>query len=145
MNLSKLISSYPSWNVCLTISGGIEVTCDVFRDLVSFVQFKKVWKHPWRRVTFSKSTTPPWVFFPFFKLCKVYQIVQSIKINSLKFACLIIFMDNEKTKIIEIQCTFLKFWKKKIIRPAGNYMYKVNNRNTRTRAIGFALISLLLT
>ena len=113
MNLSKLISSYPSWNVCLTISGGIEVTCDVFRDLVSFVQFKKVWKHPWRRVTFSKSTTPPWVFFPFFKLCKVYQIVQSIKINSLKFACLIIFMDNEKTKIIEIQCTFLKFWKKK--------------------------------
>ena len=84
------------------ILGGIEINCDVFRDLVSFVQFR-------RRASFSKSTTPPWLFFLLFKLCKVYQIVQSIKINSLKFACLIIFMDNEKTKIIEIQCTFLKF------------------------------------
>ena len=103
----KIINSYPSWNVCLMILGGIEINCDVFRDLVSFVQFR-------RRASFSKSTTPPWLFFLLFELCKVYQIVQSIKINSLKFACLIIFMDNEKTKIIEIQCTFLKFWKKKL-------------------------------
>ena len=29
-------------------------------------------------VTFSKSITPPWVFFTFFKLCRWYQIMQSI-------------------------------------------------------------------
>ena len=28
--------------------------CDVLRDLVPFVQFKKREKHPWRAVTFSK-------------------------------------------------------------------------------------------
>ena len=28
--------------------------CDVLRDLVPFVQFKKREKHPWRSVTFSK-------------------------------------------------------------------------------------------
>ena len=28
--------------------------CDALRDLVSFVQFKKREKHPWRSVTFSK-------------------------------------------------------------------------------------------
>ena len=28
--------------------------CDVLRDLVPFVQFKKREKHPWRRVNFSK-------------------------------------------------------------------------------------------
>ena len=34
--------------------------CDVLRDLVAFVQFKKREKHPWRSVTFStKTNTPP--------------------------------------------------------------------------------------
>ena len=28
--------------------------CDVLRDLVLFVQFKKCEKHTWRSVTFSK-------------------------------------------------------------------------------------------
>ena len=28
--------------------------CDILRDLVTFVQFKKREKHPWRTVTFSK-------------------------------------------------------------------------------------------
>ena len=28
--------------------------CDVLRDLVPFVQFKKREKHPWRSVTFSE-------------------------------------------------------------------------------------------
>ena len=27
---------------------------DALRDLVSFVPFKKTWKHPWRTATFSK-------------------------------------------------------------------------------------------
>ena len=29
---------------------------DVLRDLVPFVQFKKLEKHPWKSVTFSKVT-----------------------------------------------------------------------------------------
>ena len=29
--------------------------CDVLRDLVPFVQFKKREKHPWRSVTFGKD------------------------------------------------------------------------------------------
>ena len=44
--------------------------------------FKNVKKHPWRSVTFStKSNTPPWVFFMFFKLHKWYQIAQLIIIT----------------------------------------------------------------
>ena len=31
--------------------------CDVLRDLVSFVQFKKREKHPWRSVTFRLKVT----------------------------------------------------------------------------------------
>ena len=52
------------------------------------VQFYKSENHSWRNVTlklqpeacnFTKSNTPPWVFFTFFKLYKLYQMVQSIK------------------------------------------------------------------
>ena len=50
---------------------------DALRDLVPFVQFKKREKHPWRSVTFTKSSTPPWVFFTFLKLYKWYQIAQN--------------------------------------------------------------------
>ena len=32
----------------------VRIICDALRDLLSFVQFKKREKHPWRRVTFSK-------------------------------------------------------------------------------------------
>ena len=57
----------------------IDLDSDVLRDLVPFVQFKKREKHPWRSVTFStKSNTPSWVFFTFFKLYKWYQIAQNI-------------------------------------------------------------------
>ena len=49
--------------------------CDGLCDLVQFVQFKKLEKHPLRSVTFSN--TPPLGFFTFFKLQK-YQIAQSI-------------------------------------------------------------------
>ena len=35
--------------------------CDVLRDLVPFLQFKKRKKHSWKSVN-----TPPWVFFMFF-------------------------------------------------------------------------------
>ena len=41
-------------------------SCNVLRDLVSFVQFKK--REAWN---LTKSNTPPWVFF---ELYKWYQI-----------------------------------------------------------------------
>ena len=59
-------------------------------DLAPFVEFKKKREeHPYRSVTFtskvvglvcnfSKSNTPPWVFFTFFKLYKWYQTAQHI-------------------------------------------------------------------
>ena len=67
------------------------IKCVVLRDLVPFVQFKKLEKHPWRSVTFSKacnftkSNSPLWVFFTFLKLFKWYQIAQSITCIQLKF------------------------------------------------------------
>ena len=62
--------------------------CDSFRDSVPFTQFKKREKHLWRSklqslaCNFTKSNTPPWVFFMFFKLHKCYQIVQSVSYNT---------------------------------------------------------------
>ena len=66
-----------------------ENICDALRGLVSFVQFKKREKHPWRSVdlamlqaeacNFTKINTPSWVFFTFFKLYKCYQITQRTK------------------------------------------------------------------
>ena len=64
-----------------------QLTCDVLRDLVPFVLYKKREKHPWRSVNFSskvadfslqltKINTPQWVFFTFFILYKWYQIAQ---------------------------------------------------------------------
>ena len=56
--------------------------------------FKQCEKHPWRSVTFSKvagdcntpkCNTPPWVFFTFFKLCKWYQIAQTVSYIQLLF------------------------------------------------------------
>ena len=55
-----------------------EFTCDALRNLVPFGQFKKRKKRPWRSVTFTKSNTPPWVFFTCFELYKWYQIAQLI-------------------------------------------------------------------
>ena len=54
------------------------IKCDVLRNLVQFLRFKKREKHAWRSVTFGKSNTPSWMFFTFFKLYKWYQIPQRI-------------------------------------------------------------------
>ena len=43
----------------------------MLRDLAPFVQVKKLEKHSWRSVTFSKAKA-------FFKLYKWYQIAQNI-------------------------------------------------------------------
>ena len=70
-------------------------TCDVLRNLVTLVQFKKREKQLWRCVIFGKiaglafsvteSNTPPWVFFTFFKFWKWYQTTQRITL-SFKFS-----------------------------------------------------------
>ena len=54
--------------------------CVILRDLVPSLQFKKHEKHPWKSITFrkTKSNTPTWVFFTFFKMYKWYQIAQQI-------------------------------------------------------------------
>ena len=64
---------------------------NALRDLVSFVQFKKREKHPWRTVTFknTKSNTPPWEFFKFFKLHKWYQIEQCTAYSVSSTSCLL--------------------------------------------------------
>ena len=74
----------PNWTFIRLSCNVLKFMCDVLRDLVSFVQFKKREKHPWRSATFSKachftkSNTPLWVFFTIFKLYTWYQITQSI-------------------------------------------------------------------
>ena len=60
-------------------------SCEALRDLVLFVQFGKLEKHPWKSVNFSKLAgckinTPLWVFFMFFKLCKWYQMAQRVTV-----------------------------------------------------------------
>ena len=70
------------------------------RDLVPFAQFKKREKHPWRRVIFSnftKSNTPPWVFFTLFNLHKWYQIAQRIT-NDKRLTA---HLNEQITKVIE--------------------------------------------
>ena len=46
--------------------------CDILHNLVTFAQFKKREKRPWR------SVTPPSTIFTFFKLQKWYEITQNI-------------------------------------------------------------------
>ena len=53
------------------------MTCDVLRDLVPFVQFKKR-----EACNFTKSNTSLWMFFTFFKLCKRCPIAQKSHIET---------------------------------------------------------------
>ena len=89
-NYCKNVTSIPSltWTLALhcylLFFLGWKEMWDALRDLVPFVQFKKRENYLWRRATFSKSwnvtksNTPPWEFFAFFKLYKWYHIAQSI-------------------------------------------------------------------
>ena len=74
------------WNVYLMFL--VAAHCDALHDLAPFVQFKNVKNtdggvlllvkvHP-EACNFTKSNTPSWVFFTFFKLYKWYQIAQFI-------------------------------------------------------------------
>ena len=81
------------------------------QDLVPFVQLKKREKNHWRIVTYSevaellawnftKSSTPPWVFFTFFELCKWYQIVENNTFsNKSRFKSLLDFFAFPKLNI----------------------------------------------
>ena len=60
--------------------------CTIWYDLYNFKNVKNTHGGAlllvkWRSATFTKSNAPPWVFFPFFKLYKSYQIVQRIKLR----------------------------------------------------------------
>ena len=72
-NFSNLVKSKPE-RICR------EKYSDALHDLVPFVQFKKNVKntHEAEACNFTKSNTPPWLFFMFFKLYKRYQIAQRI-------------------------------------------------------------------
>ena len=62
--------------------------CDALRDFVAFLQFKNVKnthggvlllvKFQVSACNFIKSNITPWVLFTYFKLCKCYQILQSV-------------------------------------------------------------------
>ena len=75
--------------------------CDALHDLVPYVQFKKLEKHPWRSVNFSK--------FRFFKLYKWYQIAQRITYSNAAISTFIKGWYPQKEKIT------LKFSKKQLI------------------------------
>ena len=47
--------------------------CDVLLNLVPFVQFEKQENTHGGVIFSTKSNTPPWLFFTFFKLYKWYQ------------------------------------------------------------------------
>ena len=87
----------------------IRYICDALCDLLPFVQFKKREQRPWRSVTFSqaevcnftKSNTPPWVFFTFLKLCKWHQIAQHISFNS----------SHSFSLLMLVLLIFFQFWK----------------------------------
>ena len=65
----------------------------LLHDLLPFAKFKKRKKHPWRSVpfnkvkacNFTKSKTPPRVFFMFLKLCEWYQITPSTTSDFLSY------------------------------------------------------------
>ena len=62
-------------------------SCDALHVLVSFVQFKKREKHPWRSVTFSKvggKSTPPWVFSRFLNCTNDIKSHNASHVNELK-------------------------------------------------------------
>ena len=85
--------------------------CTVFYH---FYNLKQREKHAWWSVTFSKvacnftkSNTPPWMFFMFFKLYKWYQITQCTSDNDYKkFVPVIHFRS-----MITFYCSYkLFFW-----------------------------------
>ena len=54
-----------------------ELICNSLRELVPFVQLKKLFVNLQLSTNFTKSITPPWIFTSLFKLCKWYQITQN--------------------------------------------------------------------
>ena len=80
------------WNY-VAIADFLLAICGALLDLVPCGQFHKRERYPWRSVeacNFTKSNTPPWMFFTFFKLYECYQIAQRITYENypqLNFCC----------------------------------------------------------
>ena len=83
-----MVKNKKSWGHFYGAFDLMDSICDVLRDLVPFEQFKNVKnthgevllsvKLQAKTCNFTKSNTPPWVFFMFFRLYKWYQIAQRI-------------------------------------------------------------------
>ena len=83
------------------------------------MQSKKREKHPWRSVNFStKSNTPSWMFFTFFKLYKWYQITQRIT-NILQLHNVLA----TNISVIDIFYSFDQIYKKKILSFTNDYAF----------------------
>ena len=92
INLSK-ISMY-------LIIMNIIYHCDILRDYVPLIQFKNVKTHmkecylqesfQLQACNFTKSNTPPLIFFTFFKLYKWHQIAQHITIMHITVSYILI-------------------------------------------------------
>ena len=117
--LNRRLRSTTVLNPCVKLhfhlcsSFGKIYICGVLCDLVSFLQFKKHEKHPWRSVTFRawnfiKSDTLPWVFFTLFKF------VQRALYKSRNTSHLV-FIKNRHVKKCENRFSYYYF--QKITRP----------------------------
>ena len=75
-----------------TFNFSVIFICDALRSLVPFVQFKNVKNtHGGVLLLFTKGSTPPWVFYTFFKLYKWYQIARNIPYKFMIFEAVQLF------------------------------------------------------
>ena len=98
------------------------ISCDVLCGLVPFVRFKKsenthgrvllLVKLQVSACNFTKSNTPPWLFFTFLKLYIRYQITRVTKVALLRLFLLISFKIISKFNVLAfcpvLVCTQLK-------------------------------------
>ena len=81
---------------------------------------------------FTKSNTPPWMFFMFFKLYKWYQIAQRIKPLRIPNVARKWSFDGRfpwKCEQVNSYKQICSKHPKEI--PANTYLFKINNRNTK--------------
>ena len=61
----------------------------------------RTWKTTMEECSFAKSSTPPWVFFTFFKLYKWYQFAQRITYLLYRMVDLKIFAKTHESNVME--------------------------------------------
>ena len=80
---------------------------------------------------FTKSNTPPWVFFTIFKLYKWYQIVPSVSLNLKTEHYVVDLVSRKKLSIVAINFSIYtcpSFTPKNF---SYIYLFKVDNRHNR--------------